>query len=860
MASKPKSKKLPKQTDSYEHDSAERTNLPSTQTEPLMSQEDRAPIPFSPAVRERDDEPVLAWQRKPAATTNALTEGGYSQYQPSHDAYPLYIREKIRPEAFIGSLRREDTQGSFFESFNGLPSKNAQYEWYRHKANWQNRIIHGESARVMASLAGREGLTGQVQMIYFDPPYGIGFKSNFQTKTNNLETAENRRGLPNDTRTLTAFRDTYERGVHSYLDQMIEKLTLCRELLTESGSVFVQIGKENLHRMALILDEVFGAENSVSQITYSTGGTRTSSTLPSVSSYLLWYAKDIEKVKYRQLYESVASRKEMLDLFSWDARIELEDGTTRPLTAEEKADPDKNIPTSARLCQRRGLVSQGFSQTGRSEPYTWNGGEYQTGDTLHWSVSHSGLDRLAELDRLDALTAADSLLYWKRYEEEVPGKEVSNVWGTMNPSNKLYVVQVSEKVVERCMLMATDPGDLVFDPTCGSGTTAAVAETWGRRWITCDTSPISVAIARQRLITSTYPYWVVADSTNSKDPAKGFNYKSVTKVSAGILAYDRDVEATPLVDKPEENKKIARVASAFTVESSSPLTHVPFDGSFDDDAEQVPQHRPVEHSDFVEKVVAALKLNSISSGRNATDSASDIQVTEIEPWPGNWISHLVSYTPADNQDQAPKHAALFVVPEDTPASAELLRRVALDTASQIDDADLVIVVALAFEAEADAEKFGRVNVMRVQMHRDLQLSDLKPDDKHQAFVMVGQPDVEVKTYANGELAVELRGFDTYDPTNGNVKSGGKNDVDCWMIDTNYDGESFFARRIHFPGSDNDKIMKRLKKELGNTLDLVRWDRMLSTKSARFSVPETGRIAIKIITTAGNEMSVVKEVA
>ena len=851
MAKKPTTPKAPKQTDSYEHDSAERSNLPSTQTEPLMGPEDRAPTEFKPEMRERDEEPALAWQR------GSITGGGGGEdnSKPSYDAYPLYIREKIHPEAFVGSLKQSaDSQGSFFESFNGLPSENAKYEWYQHKGNWQNRIIHGESARVISSLAGRESLSGQVQMIYFDPPFGIKFNSNFQTKTNNLNTADNRGGLPNDTRTMTAFRDTYERGVHSYLDQMLEKLTLCRELLTESGSIFVQIGEENLHRMALVLDEVFGSENRVSMITVVTAGSSTSNTLSTIANYLLWYAKDKKNVKYRQLYE-LLDRRGKVELFSGWARIELEDGTTRKLAKDELANLD-NIPDGSRICQSRPLESQGKSTTGRSEPYHWDGVKYRCGDTLQWSVSHLGLDRLAELNRLCAGESQTSPLNWKRYEEEVPGRKVQNVWRRlMRPNDKRYVVQTANSIVERCIQMATDPGDLVFDPTCGSGTTAFVAEMWGRRWITCDTSPISVAIARQRLITSIYPYWVLADSADNKDPAHGFIYNSVPTVSPAILAYDEDTELTELVNDPEENRKITRVASPFTVESSSPWSHIPFG----DEADETPQHHSVEHSDFVEMVVDELKQNPISSGRNTSGSSSDIQVIETEPWPGNLISHLVSYVSTAEPDQKPKHAGLFVAPEDVTVSERLLRQVALDAASHIDDADLVIVVAFAFEAETSQEKIGKVNVMRVQMHRDMQLRDLKPDKDHQAFVMVGQPDIEVRTEDDGNLTVELFGFDTYDPASGNVSEGDKDDVGCWMIDTDYDGESFFARRIHFPGSDDDKIMKKLKKELGRSLDDLRWDRMLSTTSAPFSPPSTGQIAVKIITTAGNEMSVVKNI-
>ena len=416
-------KKQGRKTDSYQYASASRSNLPTEQTEPLMSAGDKAPQPFTPVGRERDDEPVLAWSREALPQT--------------HEAHPLYVREKIHPGAFVQSLKSGSPQTTLFDDFNGLPSPDAAYEWYEHAGNWQNRLIHGESARVMASLAERERLSGRVQMIFFDPPYGIGFKSNFQVSTRNRETAEGRKGLPCDTRTIRAFRDTYDRGIHSYLDQMLEKLTLCRELLTESGSIFVQIGDENVHRMATVLDEVFGHENRVATIPFVTTGASSAQTLSSVADFLLWYAKDKDALKYRQLYEP-QSRREIVEQWTWAARVELSDGTTRGLTDAERFDPDANLPPGARFCRWMPLTSQHTSLTGRSDPYHWNGHDWPCPSDRQWSVSKEGLDRLAELGRLDA-AATDQPLHWKRYENEVPGRRIHNVWSRqMSASDKRY--------------------------------------------------------------------------------------------------------------------------------------------------------------------------------------------------------------------------------------------------------------------------------------------------------------------------------------------------------------------------------------------------------------------------------------
>ena len=361
-------KQVEQQTGSYAYASASRKNLPTEQTEPLMGPDDKRPVPFTPKIQAFDEQPRLAWARSPR-----VDEDG--NLQP-YDAHPLYAREKIEPYRFVKQLQAgdDDVQGSMFEAFNGLPEGSA-LDWYQYDGKWQNRLIHGESARVMASLAGRENLAGQVQMIYFDPPYAINYKSNFQVAVDDRDTSENRKGLPPDPQTIAAFRDTYEHGIHSYLDGMHERLVLCRELLSETGSIFVQIGDENVLRMGLLLDEVFGAENRVALIPYATSGSTSANTLSSVADFLLWYAKDRGQAKYCQLYESL-DRAGKLEHMSSYAMVELADGTTRGLTAEESADPDANLPPGARLYRRMPLISPGASTTGRSDPYHWRG---QTG-------------------------------------------------------------------------------------------------------------------------------------------------------------------------------------------------------------------------------------------------------------------------------------------------------------------------------------------------------------------------------------------------------------------------------------------------------------------------------------------------
>ncbi|MCY4175734.1 MAG: site-specific DNA-methyltransferase [Acidimicrobiaceae bacterium] len=773
----------------------------------------------------------------------------------------------MHPAAFVKLLQGGGEQPSLFADFNGLPSADAAYEWYQHAANWSNRLIHGESARVMASLLAREHMAGKVQMIYFDPPYGMGYKSNFQVSVNSRETPEKAEGRPLDTRTIRAFRDTYERGIHSYLDLTLEKLTLMRELLADTGSLFMQIGDENVHRAAILLDEVFGAENRVATIPYATTGSSSSNTLSSVADFLLWYAKDSSQAKYHQIYEPL-TRSEKIEHMNWHAMVELSDGSTRAPTSAEREDPDSHMPKKARLYRRMPLVSPGTSTTGRSDTFHWNGHIWPCPPGRHWSVSMEGLDRLAELGRLDA-AGPSSALGWKLYEDEVPGRRINNIWHRqMSASDKRYVVQTADSVIERCILMATDPGDLLFDPTCGSATTAAVAEKWGRRWITCDTSPVAVSIARQRLATAVFPYWTLADSADGarqeaelsgqtpadppeggwgEDPAAGFVYERVPKVSASVLAYDLDPDPIMLVDQPRRKRAVTRVASPLTVESEQPwATVIPLEGSDDESV--------VAHDDFLEAVQAALLNHTVRGGR---DSA-DITVRALTPWPGS--SGLLAWRAVYTVDSgAAEHvAAVMVAAEDVTVPAEMIREAAREITDSAERADLLLVVAYAYAADAPA-KVGRIQVARAQMNRDLMIRELSDETGHEAFVIIGEPDIEISSEPDGRTTVQVKGYDTFDPATGNAAAGGPGDVACWMIDTDHDGESFFARRIHFPGADSDRQIKKLLKELGRSADTAELQALTAMRSAPFDPPERARIAVKIITATGMEMTTVRPI-
>ena len=490
-----RTRRTPKAVETLTHEGANRKNIPTVEFQPVMRDEELNPVRVAYERRSRDLDPQLVWRGKDGQDWSDLIV----------QAPPLYIQEKVHPKALIDDLiRLGGTSGEpageqidLFADFNGLPDSNARTEFYRHDANWSNRMILGDSLQVMASLAEREGLRGRVQCIYVDPPYGIKFNSNFQWSTTSRDVRDGKADhITREPEQVKAFRDTWRDGIHSYLTYLRDRLTVARDLLTESGSVFVQIGDENVHRVRSVMDEVFGENHFISQIAFSKTTGFSSRNLSNVSDHILWYARDIDRVKYRQM-----SRRKQPGEPGATAYRRLEDliGSIGGFERTRLATSDQ-------------LTSQGASAQS-PQRFVYRNRDFLPPSGLHWKATVTGMERL---DKSSRVFLVGNTLRYLRFLDDFPVVPFTNNWTDTGiagfTADKLYVVQTLPKVVERCILMTTDPGDLVLDPTCGSGTTAYVAEQWGRRWITIDTSRVALALARARVMGARYPFYLLADS------------------------------------------------------------------------------------------------------------------------------------------------------------------------------------------------------------------------------------------------------------------------------------------------------------------------------------------------------------
>ena len=514
MAAKPKNPSVSVET--ITHDDATRKNIPTAEYQPVMQKEDQAPVPVTyargaaglddeKAQRNRDLDPQLIWRGKDQQDWSDLIV----------QAAPLYIQEKVHPKVLIDDLLRqsrapappdgEGHQFDLFADFNGIPEDADKTEFYRHDQNWSNRMILGDSLYVMASLAEREGLRGKVQCIYIDPPYGIKFNSNFQPSTNSRDVKDgNPAHITREPEQVKAFRDTWRYGIHSYLTVLRDRFTVARDLLTDSGSIFVQIGDQNVHRVRALMDEVFGDSNHLATISFQKTGSTDQALLPQTVDYLLVYARAIENVKYRQLY--LERSRGTLALERYDTIINI-DGSTRAITRDEAS--KNEVMENGKRAQLTSLTSARPVGDGDLREFDFNGITYTPGSGT-FKTDFNGLKRLSFAGR--ARPAGRTLRYLRRLDD-FPVVPVNDRWESVQLGTGLtYVVQTSPKVIERCLLMSTDPGDLVLDSTCGSGTTAYVAEQWGRRWITIDTSRVALALARARIMGARYPYYLLADS------------------------------------------------------------------------------------------------------------------------------------------------------------------------------------------------------------------------------------------------------------------------------------------------------------------------------------------------------------
>ncbi|MFV8624489.1 site-specific DNA-methyltransferase [Ralstonia pseudosolanacearum] len=511
--------------DTLKHDGATRKNIPTAEYQSVMAKDEQSPWPVAyeragsqgmgeeKADRNCDLDPQLVWRGKDEQDWSSLIV----------QAPPLYIQEKVHPKVLIDELRRETERqreakergnGQFteqvdlFADFNGLPNEDARTEFYQHDAHWANRMILGDSLSVMASLAEREGLRGKVQCIYFDPPYGIKFNSNFQWSTTSRDVKDgNAQHITREPEQVKAFRDTWRDGIHSYLTYLRDRLTVARDLLAESGSIFVQISDENVHRVRALMDEIFGDANFAGLITFSKTTGQSGGAIPSVSDYLVWYAKQLPLLKRRKV---VVNKPAIDNPNERYVCVETDQGEIIDLSVKQKTG-EEPLP-AGRILKLTDTSSQTGSDNSR-KPYCFQGKLHVPSGTRGWSTSNEGLQRA---DRAGYLFSVGKSLLWKSYRSDGRPSPVSNSWLDLRPSgfggSKVYVVETGESVLERCLLLATDPGDLVLDPTCGSGTTAYVAEQWGRRWITIDTSRVALALARARIMGARYPYYLLADS------------------------------------------------------------------------------------------------------------------------------------------------------------------------------------------------------------------------------------------------------------------------------------------------------------------------------------------------------------
>ena len=578
-----------------------RINIPTEELRDFVADEEQAPkrmlYPRDPSL-----DPQLVWKGKDEQDASPLEV----------PVVPVYIQEKVHPQALIENLRQTAKAGepepelTLFSDFNGLEDDfSKKVDFYSHQADrqphWSNRMILGDSLLVMTSLAEKEGLKGKVQTIYFDPPYGIKFGSNWQVSTRKRDVKDGK--IEDATRQpeqIRAFRDTWKLGVHSYLAYLRDRLTVARELLTESGSIFVQIGDENVHLVRSLLDEILGSENFCSLITFKKTSGATGELLPGTTDYIVWYARSFEQVKYRSLFRERAVGGEGGEAYAF---VEY-NGTRRRMTQEELETPDL-LPSGARVYRLQILTSQAQGRQKGEGAASWfpvkiGGREYRPSMQARWKTNETGMATLIAAQRV--AVAGEGISY-VRYHEDFPAYPITNFWDDTQSGSgmdKVYVVQTSAKIIERCILMTTDPGDLVLDPTCGSGTTAYVAEEWGRRWITIDTSRVALALARTRLMSARYPYYLLADSPDGVrreaevtgkvppeyktqgDVRRGFVYKRVPHVTLKSIANNPDIregmtreeidaaiqrhaDTELLYDKPYEDPRRIRVAGPFTV-------------------------------------------------------------------------------------------------------------------------------------------------------------------------------------------------------------------------------------------------------------------------------------------------------
>lgn len=845
-----------------------RTNIPTEELRDFVQEDEAAPstmlYPRDPSL-----DPQLVWKGKDKQDREDLAV----------PVVPIYIQEKIHPQAIIDDLPRATKanaaqQLDLFADFNGMGDDFAErVEFYEHQQHWTNRMILGDSLMAMTSLAEKEGLKGKVQTIYIDPPYGIKFGSNWQVSTRKRDVKDSVADATRQPEQVKAFRDTWELGIHSYLAYLRDRLTVARDLLTESGSVFVQIGDENVHLVRSLLDEAFGAENFVSLITVLKTSSATAGMLPNVSDYIVWYAKSKPAAKYHPLFNS----KSFGDPAAAEYKFWIDrEGNIESLNRGDRV--DERISSGDRLFRYDNLLSQ----TGGAStifPVDIDSRTFSP-SSGGWKTNRAGMDRLISANRIAA--RRNSIAY-VRYLDDFPVVGMTNYWSDLrwgfDAGDKSYVVETNPGVVERCILMTTDPGDIVLDPTCGSGTTAFVAEQWGRRWITIDTSRVALALARTRLMSARYPFYELADSADGakleaeltgqippsrsfdEDIRQGFVYKRVPHITLRSIANNPDIKEgmtreeidqaiarhsdfETLYDQPYEDNSKVRVSGPFTVESLSP--HRILSVADEDTDGIVSDQEQGQRGDFAEMILENLRKAGVHNGIKG----ENIKFDRLDVHPGTWINATGSYTDSAGDSRS---VAVSIGPEHGTVGPDQVKEAAKEAVRGLSH-DVLVICGFAFDAHVneEARRYGTITVLPTKMNPDLALGGdlLKKTGSGNLFMVFGEPDVSLNETDEG-LVVEIHGVDVYDPSTGEVRSNKTDEIACWFVDTDYNEESFFVRHAYFTGAQTpyDKLKRVLRAEI----DEDAWASLYRTESRPFAKPTSGKIAVKVINHFGDEV-------
>lgn len=860
----------------YEHTGKKRTNNPPVG---LVTPETDPPLPTHkvydyiepvPTVRPGKDldydphlDPQLVWAgKKEHASFDVPTVS-------------LHVHETIDPRTIVEAVRKRNGNGgsvqpSLFERPEEKLSLHDAIDFYKHSHGWSNRLIAGDSLLIMNSLLEKEGMAGQVQMVYIDPPYGIKYGSNFQPFVDKRNVKDGKdEDLTQEPEMIRAFRDTWELGIHSYLTYLRDRLLVAKELLHDSGSCFVQISDENVHHVRELLDDVFGSKNFLSQIAFRTSGSLSADVVSGIYDILVWYGKDITKTKIRPLF--VQRNAEDYQF------AELPDGSRITVS-----DVD-HLPEQSRLYTTENLVSSGYTQT-CIFPLQFDGRTFNPSSGKSWKTTKDGIEKLKIANRLQAQGAT---VRYVLFEDDYPVSRLTNLWSDLaGAPDKIFVVQTNPKVVQRCLLMTTDPGDLVFDPTCGSGTTGFVAERYGRRWITCDTSRVAITLAKQRLMTAEFEYYELARPDEGVD--SGFRYRTVPHVTMGSIANNPEIrdgmsreqidsaiaryaEQETLYDQPHTDKNRVRVTGPFTVEA----VPAPSVQSLDDiDMGAAPAREQESLGDFRDASTPLLDASVARKGPTLRHTewrdellktglrgkgGHHIDFARVEPLAGTrWL-----HADAETKGVKPERVVISFGPEYSLLDRNQVE-LAWEEARTLSPRPAIIVFA-AFEFDPDAareidsltkEKTG-MTFLTAQMNADLLTEDLKKKRaSNQSFWLVGRPDVDVREITKGEhkgkWEAEVQGFDYYDTRTGTIESGDSSKIAMWLLDTDYDGRSLYPRQVFFPMADDEEGWAKLTRNLKAEIDTELIEKYRGKLSLPFEPGPHKRIAVKVIDDRGIE--------